>query len=217
MTKEVHNPVLFVPINTPLRVEVEGTDYPFSCKLVRKTGMSMLISRDPAMEAFEDMVKQGAPLTIKFHRETVFYRFSAILEYIPAEPDQLLEIGKLGRVENIERRSAFRIPCDLAANLEVKRNLDVSVTDINKKGCRVRFPVPADPESGTPIRKTDRVRIRIRIPGKTKAVLVEGEVRNLVSSKEGMEAGILFDRFPQELRPYFASLLEQKKKGKPKR
>lgn len=186
-----------IPAGTPLMVDVGGVDYTFSSRFVGCRDNWLVIDYDPAMEAFDDMIHPGSVLGVRFHIGGVYLRFDAVLNRIILDRAKAVVLERPGAVRNIERRSLPRIPCDLPADMEVRKSLDVSVLNINHKGCRVRCPVgkgsPPAVESG------DRIRLRIRFPGQKRGIFVEGEVRNATAGESGLEVGIRFDALPQVL------------------
>lgn len=88
--------------------------------------------------------------------------------------------------------------------MEVKRNIEMAVININVKGCRIRFS--SGSENINDFRKGDHVKLRIRILNRHTGFIVKGEIREWHSTANLIEAGILFYDPPNALIAHIENL-----------
>ena len=198
------DPFNLLTADTAISVECEGIDYVFAAHVVGRLKQWLVITRDPAMDAFDDQIKAGCRLEIRFPCRGRSCRLVAYLKRQVSGGAKALVIDRPGTVEIIERRRQPRRDCHLGAVMEVRRRAEVTIININAKGCRLRMPC----ETGAQpiLREKERVSLAIRVPGQARTVPMEGEVRNLVCTRDQVEAGILFERSSGGLADIFASL-----------
>jgi len=187
----------FLAPDTAISVECDGIDYVFSSRVVGRLKQWLVITYDPAMEGFHDQIKPGSRLEIRFLRHGTYNRMEVFLKRMVSGGAKALVIDRPSKVEMIERRLQPRRDCDLKALMEVRRQAEVTIININAKGCRLRMPCGTGDQPM--MRKQDRVLLAITLPGEGRKVSMTGEIRNLVGTREHVEAGILFDGSSSEL------------------
>ena len=187
----------FIMEGEMLSIEFKGVDYIFPSRVIGKLDHWLVVAKDPALETFSDQIRPGSRLTMRFVSGGSYCQTDAHLKRILADDTAALVIERPGRIERIERRTQPRWACHFSARMELRRETEVVITNINAKGCRLRWPEVPDERSS--VFEGDRVHLEASIPGCPRPVLIRGEVRNLSSSDGYVEAGILFDGPPREL------------------
>jgi hypothetical protein len=182
---------------TPIILKTDSVDYVFTSKVIGMHRQWLIVDYDSALEGFADLLKPGIRFTVSFNRDGVYYQFTARWKRLILEPKPIIILSQPGPLENIERRKLFRIPCDLPGNMEVRRNIEMAVININVKGCRIRFA--SGSETINDFRKGDHVQLRIKIPDRHTGFIVKGEIREWHSIQNRIEAGILFHDPPNAL------------------
>lgn len=200
MQDDNFNTFLSIHNATPIKIKTDLVDYAFSSKVIGMYRQWLIVDFDDAMEGFLDTLKPGIRLTVKYKREGIYYQFTAVLKRLILNPKPFLILGQPGPLENIERRKLPRLPCDFPGNMEVKRNIEMGVININEKGCRVRFST--DSVNINDFRKGDTVKLRIKIPERHTGFIVVGEIRERHAVEGIIEAGILFNKPPNALISY---------------
>lgn len=201
------NPFNILAADTAISFECEGIDYVFASHVVGRLKQWLVITRDPAMEAFEDQIKPGCRLDVRFIHQGRSCRMEAYLKRMISGGAKPLVIDRPGAVETIERRQHPRHDCHLGARMEIRRQAEVTIVNINAKGCRLR--IPWGDGGQVLLREQDRVSLEIRLPGEGRIVPMTGEIRNLVQKPEHVEAGILFEASSSGLADILASLDER--------
>ena len=198
------DPFNLLAADTAITVGCEGIDYVFAAQVVGRLKQWLVITRDPAMDAFDDQIKPGCRLEIRFLHKGRSCRMEAYVKRMVSGRAKALVIDRPGTVETIERRLQPRRDCRLGAIMEIRRRAEVTIININAKGCRLRMPCG----TGEPptLREQERVSLEIRMPGQGRAVPMVGEIRNLVCTRDHVEAGILFEGSSSGLADIFASL-----------
>ena len=196
---QAHNIHTFLSIHngTPIKLKADAVDYVFNSKVIGMHRHWLIVDYDLALEGFADLLKPGIKLSVRFYRNGVYHQFTALWERLIAEPKPIIVLSQPSPLENIERRQLFRIPCDLPGNMEVRRNIEMDVININVKGCRIRFS--SGSENINDFRKGDHVKLRIKIPDRHTGFIVKGEIRGWHTTDCGIEAGILFYDPPNAL------------------
>lgn len=175
---------------TPIKLKADSVDYVFTSKVLGMHRQWLIADFDFALEGFSDLLKPGIRFSVRFYRDGIYYQFTALWKRLILEPKPIIILGQPGPLENIERRKLLRIPCDLPGSMEVRRNIEIRVININVKGCRICLSSGSG--SINDFRKGDHVKLRIKIPDRHTGFIVQGEIREWHSTENQIEAGILF-------------------------
>jgi len=192
---------------TAISLECGGIDYVFETRVVGRLKQWLVITHDPAMDAFDDQIKPGCRLEIRFLHRGTYCRLEAFLKRMVSGGAKVLVIDRPSKVEIIERRLQPRRACHLSAFMEIRRRAEVTVVNINAKGCRLRMPCEMGDQPM--MREQDRVFLEICLAGEERKVLMMGEIRNLTCTREHVEAGILFDGSSNEVAGILQSIDDQ--------
>jgi len=194
-----------IEVGAGLRVQVEGIDYTFTSRIIGTFDTDdVLISLDPRMEHFESRLAPGTVFSASYLADDVYHQFRARFERLITDPIRAIVLNTPDEVVNIEQRMLPRTPCSVPARVDIRKTLAGTICDISSKGCRIEMPVGED--APIPLEVGDRVRLRLRAPGSQHGYIVEGQVRNVVSTELVQEAGIRFDKLPEILRNFIETL-----------
>jgi hypothetical protein len=194
-----------IEVGAGLRVQVDGIDFIFTSRFLGTFDTDdVLISLDPRMEHFESRLEPGTVFSASYLAEDVYHQFRARFERLITDPIRAIVLNTPDEVINIEQRMLPRTPCSVPAKVDIRKTLVGTISDISTKGCRIEMPV--EDNDSIPLEVGDRVRLRLRAPGSQHGYIVEGQVRNVVSSELVREAGIRFDNLPEILRNFIETL-----------
>ena len=210
MITDPSSPFDFIADDLTLSIAFERIDFVFSSRVIGKLEEWLVIAKDPALETFEDQIQPGDRLVLRFLSEGRYCQVGVVLKRLLSDGTDALVIAQPGVVEQIERRREPRWRCDFSARMEVRHQADVVITNINTKGCRLRWTEnPNDPPR---LFEGDQVHLDATIPGFGATVPIIGEIRNLVATDDRREAGILFGAPVPELSTIIETLKKRPNK-----
>jgi hypothetical protein len=195
-----------IAVGTPLQIRIEGIDFTFNSTFEGVAdGGHLLIEFDPHMRLFQTRLKPGDYFSAHYLSEDdVYHLFKARFDGLTTGLPTQVILQHPQEVMNIERRSMKRLDCTVEARVEIRKNLEVHLRDINQKGCRLVADLAHHDIAY--LSPSDRVRLRLRAPEGQHGYIVEGQVRNVVVRDDKLEAGVLFDTLPETLRTFIDSL-----------
>ena len=194
-----------IEVGAELRVQVESIDLVFTSRFLGTFDTDdVLISLDPRMEHFESRLEPGTVFLASYLAEDVRYQFRACFERLITDPIRAVVLNTPDEVINIEQHKVPRTPCSLPVQVDIRKTLAATISDISAEGCRLEMPI-GDCAS-IPLEVGDRVRLRLRAPGSQHGYIVEGQVRKVGSSDLVKEARVRFDNLPGILRNFIESL-----------
>jgi len=193
-----------IEVGAELRVQVESIDFVFTSRFLGTFDTNdVLISLDPRMEHFESRLEPGTVFSASYLAEDGRYQFRARFERLITDPIRAVVLNTPDEVIHTEHKSSLT-PCPLQAQVDIRKTLAATISDISVEGCRLEMPIGDC--VGIPLEVGDRVRLRLRAPGSPQGYIVEGQVRKVGSSDLVKEARVRFDNLPGILRNFIESL-----------
>ncbi|SDU07926.1 flagellar brake domain-containing protein [Desulfobacula phenolica] len=204
MEKRINNGrdlICDIDIGTKLSIKIEDIAIPITSSFVgMEKGEYFILKQPSPFSTIKPKLFPGNQLIVKYLSNGMIYVFASNIIETLSKPIRVVILEYPARVIERKLRSEDRAGCSLAAGIVFKGTpKNVVIRDINMTGCRIAVTYKPS-EKNHIARKSDALKISIRLPGTSRDIMIAGIVRNVQKKGLSVSYGVQFDNVPVDVR-----------------
>jgi c-di-GMP-binding flagellar brake protein YcgR len=204
----------FLPVSTPLQVELNGIITKMSSVAVGYSQGEYLIIKYPSAKGLGPIshkLTKGGRITIRFLSEGNVFAFQSEVIAIINEPYRLILITYPSLIARHSLRNSKRVDCYLPASLRplqtklpVDKNVVLDVVyegiiiDVSRSGCDFEMIEGSSEQPLSDVRMNDPVLLYLTLPGSEEKKELRGHVKRIRRDTRRIATGIQFDEIDEE-------------------